>query len=81
MLKAPLPFVIEDITARDLRVPSGAASQHANSAIGITSVAVGAVDIGDVEWRYAELRKRGAPQVELRKAEKDGVLDVRFRAG
>jgi hypothetical protein len=81
VLKAPLPFVIEDITARDLRVPGGAASQHANGAIGIASVAVGAVDIGDVEWRYAELRKRGAPQVELRKAEKDGVLDVRFRAG
>jgi hypothetical protein len=81
VLKAPLPFVIEDITARDLRVPGGAASQHANGAIGIASVAVGAIDIGDVEWRYAELRKRGAPQVELRKAEKDGVLDVRFRAG
>jgi hypothetical protein len=81
VLKAPLPFVIEDITARDLRVPGGAASQHANGAIGIASVAVGAVDIGDIEWRYAELRKRGAPQVELRKAEKDGVLDVRYRAG
>jgi hypothetical protein len=81
VLKAPLPFVIEDITARDLRVPGGAASQHANGAIGIASVAVGAVDIGDVEWRYAELRKRGAPQVELRKAERDGVLDVRYRAG
>jgi hypothetical protein len=81
VLKAPLPFVIEDITARDLRVPGGAASQHANGAIGIASVAVGAIDIGDVEWRYAELRKRGAPQVELRKAEKDGVLDVRFRGG
>jgi hypothetical protein len=81
VLKAPLPFVIEDITARDLRVPGGAASQHANGAIGIASVAVGAIDIGDVEWRYAELRKRGAPQVELRKAEKDGLLDVRFRAG
>ena len=25
--------------------------------------------------------ERGAPQVELRKAEKDGLLDVRFRSG
>ena len=58
----------------------GAAAQHANGAMGIASVVIGAVDIGDVEWRYAELRKRGAPQVELRKAEKDGVLDVRFRS-
>ena len=32
------------------------------------------------EWRYAALRERGAPQVELRQAEKDGVLDVRFRS-
>lgn len=81
VLKAPLPFVIEDITARDLRVPGGAAAQHANGAMGIASVAIGAVDIADAEWRYAELRKRGAPQVELRKAEKDGLLDVRFRSG
>jgi hypothetical protein len=80
VLKAPLPFVIEDITSRDLRVPGGAAAQHANGATGIASVVIGAVEIGDVEWRYAELRKRGAPQVELRKAEKDGVLDVRFRS-
>jgi hypothetical protein len=48
--------------------------------MGIASVVIGAVDIGDVEWRYAELRKRGAPQVDLRKAGKDGVLDVRFRS-
>jgi hypothetical protein len=81
VLKPPLPFVIEDITARDLRVPGGAAAQHANGATGIASLVIGAIDIGDVEWRYAELRKRGAPVVDLRKAEKDGVLDVRFRSG
>jgi len=80
VLKPPLPFVIEDITARDLRVPGGAAAEHANGATGIATVAIGAVDIGDAEWRYAALRERGAPQVELRKAEKDGILDVRFRA-
>jgi glyoxalase-like protein len=81
VLKAPLPFVIEDITARELRVPGGAAAEHANGATGIASVVVGAVDIGDAEWRYAALRERGAPQVELRKTEKDGVLDLRFRSG
>jgi hypothetical protein len=80
-LKAPLPFVIEDLTARELRVPGGAAAEHANGAIGIASVTIGAVDIGDAEWRYAALRERGAPQVELRKAEKDGIVDVRFRSG
>jgi hypothetical protein len=80
-LKAPLPFVIEDLTARELRVPGGAAAEHANGAVGIASVAVGALDLGDAEWRYAALRERGAPRVELRKAEKDGIIDVRFRSG
>jgi glyoxalase-like protein len=81
VLKAPLPFVIEDLTARELRVPSGAAADHANGATGIASVVVGASDIADAEWRYAALRERGAPKIELRKAEKDGLLDVRFRSG
>lgn len=80
VLKAPLPFVIQDITARELRVPGGAAAEHANGAQGIASVVIGAVDVADAEWRYATLRERGAPQVEIRKAEKDGLLDVRFRS-
>jgi hypothetical protein len=81
LLKAPLPFVIEDVTARELRVPGGAAAEHANGATGIASIVVGAVDISDAEWRYAALRERGAPKVELRKAERDGLQDVRFRSG
>ena len=80
VLKAPLPFVIEDITARELRVPGGAAAEHANGATGIAAVVIGALDVADVEWRYATLRERGAPQVEVRRAEKDGLLDVRFRS-
>jgi glyoxalase-like protein len=80
VLRPPLPFVIEDLTARELRVPGGAATEHANGATGIASVAIGAVNVGDTEWRYASLRERGAPQVELRKAEKDGIVDVRFRS-
>jgi glyoxalase-like protein len=81
VLKAPLPFVIEDLTARELRVPGGAAADHANGATGIASVVVGASDIADAEWRYAALRERGAPKIELRTAEKDGLLDVRYRSG
>ena len=80
VLKAPLPFVIEDLTPRELRVPAGAAVDHANGARGIASVVMGAVDIGDAEWRYAALRERGAPQVEIHKAERDGLVDVRFRS-
>jgi len=74
-------IVIEDLTARELRVPGGAATEHANGATGIAAVTIGAVDVADTEWRYATLRERGAPQVALRKAERDGLLDVRYRAG
>ena len=81
VLKPPLPFIIEDLTPREFRVPSGAAADHANGAMGIASVVIGAIDIADTEWRYASLRERGAPQMEIRKAEKDGPVDVRFRGG
>jgi len=81
VLKPPLPFIIEDLTPREFRVPGGAAADHANGATGIASVIVGATDLADAEWRYAALRERGAPQVELRAAEKDGPLDIRFRSG
>ena len=81
VLKAPLPFIIEDLTPREFRVPSGAAADHANGAIGIASIVIGATDIADTEWRYASLRERGAPHIEVRKAERDGLLEVRFRSG
>jgi hypothetical protein len=79
LLKPPLPFLIEDVTSRELRVPGGAATDHANGATGIASVVVGASDIADADWRYAALRERGAPPIELRKAEVDRLVDVRFK--
>lgn len=80
LLHPPLPFLIEDVTARDLRVPGGAATAHANGVTGIASVVIGAVDLAEAESHYAALRERGAPQFELRQAEKDGLMDVRFRS-
>jgi hypothetical protein len=79
ILSAPLPFLIEDVTSRDLRVPRGAAAQHANGAGGVAKVIVGARDLADTEWRYANLRERGAPDIELRADERDTVLEVRFK--
>ena len=79
MLSTPLPFLIEDVTARELRVPGGAAAQHANGAAGIANVTVGARNLADAEWRYARLRERGAPEIQLRASDREGVLDVRFR--
>jgi hypothetical protein len=80
VLKPPLPFIIEDLTPREFRVPGGAAADHANGATGIASVVVGVTNLADAEWRYAALRERGAPKVELREAPKDGLVDVRFRS-
>ena len=80
-LEKPLPFLIEDLTARDLRVPHGAAALHANGTTGAASIVLGATDPARVAERYARLRERGAPDVEVRRADRDGLLDVHFRAG
>jgi hypothetical protein len=78
-LEKPLPFLIEDVTARDLRVPSGAAATHANGLTRVDSIVLGATDVALVTERYAKLRERGAPDIEVRGADRDGLIDVRFR--
>ena len=77
-LVTPLPFLIEDVTARDLRVPSGDAARHANGIASVVRILLGAVDPARVTARYAKLRERGGPEVEIRTAERDGLLDVRL---
>ena len=79
VLAAPLPFLIEDLTPRELRVPGGAAAEHANGAVGIAALVLGTTNIADAEWRYAALRERGAPEVQLRESDRDGLVDVRYR--
>ncbi len=78
-LDPPLPFLIEDLTARELRVPGGDAARHANGTTGVAQIVLGATDPARVTERYALLRERGAPEVEVRRADRDGLLDVRFR--
>jgi len=77
-LVRPLPFLIEDLTARELRVPGGAAATHANGTTGLGSIVLGATDPASVSARYAVLRERGAPDTEVRHADQDGLLDVGF---
>jgi hypothetical protein len=77
-LRRPLPFLIEDLTARELRVPGGDAAKHANKTSRIAGVVLGATDPARVSERYAMLRERGAPEIEIRAADNDGLLDVRF---
>lgn len=77
-LEKPLPFLIEDLTARELRVPGGNAALHATGTTGVGSIVLGATDPSHVSARYGMLRERGAPAVEIRKAERDGLIDVAF---
>lgn len=76
LLRPPLPFLIEDVTDRALRVPGGAAAAHANGTGRIVRVVLGGRDPAAIAARYARLRARGAPEIELRRAERDGLLDV-----
>jgi hypothetical protein len=77
-LERPLPFLIEDLTARELRVPGGDAAKHANKTSRIAAIVLGAMDPARVSERYAMLRERGAPETLVRRADRDGLLDVRF---
>lgn len=77
-LQEPLPFIIEDLTARELRVPGGDAAKHANKTTGVASIVLGATNPALVTERYAIMRERGAPDLEVRRADRDGLLDVRF---
>jgi hypothetical protein len=78
-LQKPLPFLIEDLTARELRVPGGDAAKHANRTAGLAGIVVGATDTARVTEQYALLCERGAPEIEVRRADRDGLMDVRFR--
>ncbi len=58
-----LPFIIEDVTPRDLRVPSGAATQHANNVTGILSLTLAVGDLAAAKGRFSALLD-AAPLVE-----------------
>jgi hypothetical protein len=42
--RQPLPFLIEDVTPRSLRVPGGRAAEHPNGATGISRLELAAAD-------------------------------------
>ncbi|GIV99213.1 VOC family protein [Roseiflexus sp.] len=60
-----LPFLCGDVTPRDLRVPTGAARQHANGVTGMARVLVAARDLAESAARYrALLGAEGATSTE-----------------
>jgi catechol 2,3-dioxygenase-like lactoylglutathione lyase family enzyme len=58
-----LPFMIEDVTDRGLRVPAEAAD-HANGVRGIRSLVIGVSDLATATQRYNSLLDREAPSGE-----------------
>jgi catechol 2,3-dioxygenase-like lactoylglutathione lyase family enzyme len=52
---APLPFMIEDVTTRDLRVPTGAATEHALGATGIDGLVLVVEDLDRGSGPYQAL--------------------------
>jgi hypothetical protein len=77
-LRPPLPFLIEDVTLRAVRVPEGDAARHANGVSRVAGIVLGARDAELVTKDYARLRERGAPAIDIKQAESDGLLEVRF---
>src|SRR5205823_4945238 len=67
LLAAPLPFLIQDITPRELRVPGGDAAQHPNGFVGVIGVLVTTPDVATAHARFARLRD------QLRRLRSDDV--------
>lgn len=65
---APLPFLIQDVTSRRLRVPEGAASAHPNGVSGVSDIYVALDDLDAGAAAYAALLRRpGAAAVHDRR--------------
>ena len=66
LLVAPLPFLIQDVTPRELRVPAGDAVRHPNGFVGVIGVIVTTPDATTAQARFGRLRERGTVPVEVR---------------
>jgi len=77
-LTKPLPFLIQDTTARQNRVPQGAATRHRDGTKGVARIVIGATDPAGLRKKYEALAARGAPPVEFMKSQRDGLNLVLF---
>lgn len=53
-----LPFLIDDITPRDLRVPSGDAAKHQNGVTGVRSLVIAVRDLDEATAEFAAITGR-----------------------
>lgn len=59
-----LPFLIQDVTPRELRVPGGPATEHANGAIGIRQLTIAVADLDRLSESFAALTGSAVPDQE-----------------
>jgi hypothetical protein len=73
-----LPFLCADVTPRALRVPTGAAREHANGATGICELTIAVADLDASTARYQALLGRD-PQGKAVRAFPLGLSNVYLR--
>ncbi|MCM8749635.1 VOC family protein [Thermomicrobiaceae bacterium CFH 74404] len=61
-LTGALPFLIQDVTPRELRVPGGEQAQHALGVIGLAAVTVAVSDLERAIREYQSLLDAGEPE-------------------
>ena len=76
---APLPFLIEDITPRELRVPSGEAARHPLGATGISGVRLLVDDLDSAAAAFAALL--GDAGTDVAAGVEGGAAAKRFSLG
>lgn len=75
----PIPFLIDDITPRELRVPGGDASRHPVGATGVSGVRLLVADLGSAASRFAALLN--TPGEEVAVDVEGGAAARRFHLG
>lgn len=59
------PFLIEDLTPRETRIPAGSATEHTNGATGIQKLEVSTPDTREATRTLAALTKAGSERLNL----------------
>jgi hypothetical protein len=77
-----LPFLIQDVTFRELRVPSGLDCQHPNGASGVSVLSIACLDLGRSVEKYQRLLgsvpviQEDAPGAQERACFKLGKMEI-----
>jgi len=82
-----LPFIIDDVSPRELRVPSGGDAEHANGVLGVDTLQIVVSDVASASASYASVVGAEASAaisvgphiIEFQKPESGSNADARLR--